>query len=83
MPECLSPLLNVEIADLGVSQASNIVLGSDGRSKLDHLLPAHSPQTKKLRKLKSWSEIKRVMEEAREAELFRICALCEITHTAA
>ena len=46
-------MLNVEIADLGVSQASNIVLGSDGRSKLDHLLPAHSPQTKKLRKLKT------------------------------
>jgi hypothetical protein len=46
MPECLSPWLNVEIADLDVSQASNIVLDGDGRSKLDHLLAAHSPQTK-------------------------------------
>ena len=46
-------MLNVEIADRGVSQASNIVLISDGRAKLDHLLPAHSPQTKKLRKRKT------------------------------
>ncbi len=53
MPECLSQLLNVEIADLDDSRASNIVSGSDDRSKLDHLLPAHSPQTKKLRKLKT------------------------------